>query len=98
MATPFSNKCTILGQYYVTFFETERETDFFKFNDIGLPLAYYIFNGLVDIDGISDKAKGYIEETWSMIEEAVQLDKDIEYSSLDEVIQYGVSKGLIEPE
>lgn len=81
MTTDFSKKVEILGQFYQNYRDDENLADFFEFNDLGLPLAYFASEGLCDIseDGIS-----YISETWDLLLAALEVE-DEGFDNLDQI-------------
>lgn len=62
--TDFSNKCKILGEFYIVYKDDESLKDFIDFNDIGLPMAFLYHEGLVKINPEGNR---YIEETWNIL-------------------------------
>ena len=56
----FSRKCEILADIWLNYRDDEALKDFIYYNDIGIPLAYIIFEGLAKPEEISEK---YVEET-----------------------------------
>jgi len=86
MATPFSNKCRVLAEVWYGFRDDETFAEFVKYNDIGLPLAYYVSGELVET--LTDKGKQYIEETWEMLFNAFDLSEDVDYENLTQVFEY----------
>ena len=85
MATPFSNKCQILGEFWISYKDDESFAPFFQYNDLGLPLAYFIAEDMVV--GVSEQAEAFIEETWSVFAGALGLDEDKEWESLQEIFE-----------
>lgn len=85
--TPFSNKCEILGALWLNYREeaatNEAWKSFFNYNDISLPLAYFIADGLVFPleDGF---ATVYIEETWEEFCKYIEIDPEEMYEDLSE--------------
>ena len=47
--TELASKCDILTDLWVNHSENERFESFVEINDLGLPLAYFIANGVVEI-------------------------------------------------
>ena len=85
--TPFSNKCVVLGGLWL-FYREEAEKDqywnsFFQYNDVGLPLAYMIGEEIVVPSG-NDQAEMIIDETWQFFCEAINIDPDEYYETLDD--------------
>jgi len=62
--------------------DDDQLKDFVEYNDLGLPLAYFIMNELVLP---TKQAELYIEETYSLLVASLEAD-DIEYESLDELL------------
>ena len=82
MATNFSNQTSILADLWINFRDEGEFKDFLEYNDIGLPLAYYIHTDLVTP---TDQAKMFVEETFNLLCAALGLDVDGEYESLNEM-------------
>ena len=83
MATPFSNRCKILGDLWILFKHDEDFRDFIEYNDLGLPLAYFVSQGMVT--GYNEVVEDYINETWALFANGLSLDEDKEYTSLEEI-------------
>jgi len=47
-STDYSKKCEILNDLWVNYINDERFQDFIDYNDLGLPLANFIANGIVE--------------------------------------------------
>ena len=86
MAVSFSDKCGILGQFWVQYRDDENLKVFTEYNDIGLPLAYFIAAGLVTANPM---AEDYVNETFNMFVNALELtDEDIEgLDNLDDILE-----------
>lgn len=85
--TPFSNQCVVLGGLWL-FYREEAEKDeywnsFFQQNDIGLPLAYMIAQGIAEASG-DGEAEAFIDETWQMFCESINIDPEGHYETLDD--------------
>jgi hypothetical protein len=85
--TPFSNKCEILGALWLNYRE-EAETneawkEFFEYNDISLPMAYFIADGIVSP---TDDGSAYIliDETWEMFCQYIEIDPEKMYADIAE--------------
>ena len=46
--TSFENKAHILGQLWINFKTEDEWSDFFEYNDMGLPLAFAFTEGIVN--------------------------------------------------
>lgn len=82
MTTEYKVKCSILSEFYEGFKTDSNFTDFFEYNDLGLPLAFMIEAKIVESTPI---AETYINETFELLCEALELDSDEEYESIDEM-------------
>jgi hypothetical protein len=82
MATDFSNKAGILADLWINFRDQEEFADFIEYNDIGLPLAYYIHTEIVLP---TQQAEMYVEETFNLLCAALDLDLDGDYETLNEM-------------
>lgn len=82
MATDFSTKASILADLWINFRGDEELKDFVEYNDIGLPLAYFVHTDLVKP---SDTASEYVEETFNLLCAALNLDLEGTYESLNEM-------------
>jgi hypothetical protein len=83
IVTDFRNICSILGKLYSTYKEDEEFKDFIDFNDLGLPLAYFVSENLCEV---TDDGARYITETWTLFLAGLNLD-DTGWSDLDEVFE-----------
>ena len=83
MATPFSNKCRILGDLWIFFKEDEDFSEFIQYNDLGLPLAYFLAEGMVTVT--DEKINDFVNETWDLFAQGLGLDENHEYTSLEEI-------------
>jgi hypothetical protein len=79
--TNFTNKCEILGQFYSQYREIKDFADFMEFNDLGLPLAYFISENLVEV---SDDGARYISETWDLFIASLEIE-DTGFETLEDV-------------
>jgi hypothetical protein len=59
--------------------------DFIEYNDLGLPLAYTIANGIVDSSSISER---YVEEAFDVLLAGLNLE-DKGFETLTEVLEAG---------
>lgn len=79
----FSKKCEILGDLWINYNGDEAFTDFIEYNDIGLPLAYCVSAGLATVQ---PQGELYINETWDLLIEALNAPDNIEYESLNDLL------------
>ena len=89
MATDFSNKASILADLWINFRAEKEFSDFIEYNDIGLPLAYFVHTELVEP---TEKAVQFVEETYNLLCAALDLDLDGEYENLNEKFEKSQGK------
>ena len=80
--TDYLTKIEILADLWINFKGDEQFEDFFEYNDLGMPLAYYIHTEIVKS---TDQAQMYIEETFSILCASLELDLDGDYESLNDM-------------
>lgn len=80
--TDFSNKVSILSELWMNYRSDEQLHDFIEYNDLGLPLAYFVHNEMVTP---SEQAKDYINETYHLFVFSLGVE-DKEYGSLEEML------------
>lgn len=84
--TDFKTQCMILGQLYLNHKDDKDFKPFIEFNDLGLPLAWLLAEGLVV--EVSDDGTRYIVDTFDMFLDSIKLGHDdiIEGMTLDDVL------------
>lgn len=82
MTTTFSNKAIILADLWMNYRTDEEFADFVEYNDLGLPLAYAIANGVVET---TDMASKFVEETFDLLVSGLGI-KDEGFESLDDIL------------
>jgi len=83
--TPFSNKCQILAELWMNYRDDEEFLDFVEYNDIGLPFAYGLAEGL--ITKLSLTGEQLINETWDLFLAGLEIE-DIGFDNLDAVLGF----------
>ena len=89
--TPFSNKAAILAELWMNYRTDAEFKDFIEYNDLGLPLAYVIAEGIVQS---SDLAKKFVEETFDLFIEGLGVD-DSGFDTLSDLLAQ-VENGKVE--
>jgi hypothetical protein len=79
--TDFDSKCNILGQFWSNYRDEQDFEDFMEFNDLGLPLAYFVSENLCDV---SDDGVRYINETFDLFIASLEIN-DTGFTSLEDV-------------
>jgi hypothetical protein len=74
----FADKTGILGQCWIDFRDDENFKTFNEYNDIGLPMAYYVAEGLVK--ELTPLGEQYIDESFKMLLDVLEVEeKEIEF-------------------
>lgn len=84
--TTFSSKCEILGSLWSFYKDTDNETwqEFFEWADLGLPLAYLVWQ---DLATAKPDGKDSIEDTWRVFCEMIDIDPDGKYATLKDAFE-----------
>ena len=88
----YKTKCTILADLWEGYREEEAFTDFIEYNDLGLPMAYMLKEGLVN--EVTELGQIYINETFNLFIAALNvLEDEIEDgTSLDSLLEMAEKK------
>jgi hypothetical protein len=62
--------------------DDDQLKDFIEYNDLGLPMAYFLMNELVLP---TKQSEVYVNETYELLISSLGAD-DVEYTSLDELL------------
>ena len=68
MEINFADRCGILGQFWYEFRDDEDLKAFIGYNDVGLPLAWFIATGVVTPLPMAEE---YVNETFAMFLDAM---------------------------
>ena len=80
--TDFESMCEILSEFWAEYRDDENLKEFTDYNDLGLPLAYFINENIV----ISTPAsEAYINESFNFLVAALGIDDKVSYESIDEM-------------
>ena len=83
--TPYENRCIVLHDLWNDFKGDPEFAEFFEYNDLGLPLAFMIISDIVASTPI---AETYVNETFDLLCEAMELDSsDVEVDGLDDLFE-----------
>jgi hypothetical protein len=80
--TDYSSKCAILTELWVNYRNDEQFQDFIEYNDLGLPLAYAIAEGVVSS---TELAQRFVEETFDVFLAGLDI-TDTGFENLDEIL------------
>lgn len=85
--TTFENKCIILSDIWLNYRSDDEFADFIEYNDMGLPLAYALSEGIVNGTEMSSK---FIEETFDLLLGGMEIE-DTGFENLDDLLSTGGS-------
>lgn len=88
--TSFEDACSILAELWINHKHEKTFEDFISYNDLGLPLAFLIDSELVTP---TELAKGYIEETWTILLKSLEIEKDSGFTCLEDLFRYSDNGG-----
>jgi hypothetical protein len=84
MSTEFISQCDILSELWMNYRNEIDFQDFIEYNDIGLPLAFAINEGIVD--NPTEAAQSFVTEAFTIFIEALGI-KDEGFNNLTEVLK-----------
>jgi hypothetical protein len=79
--TTQETKAEILSDLWLGYKNDQNFEDFFAYNDLGLPLAYAVANGIVKATELSNK---FINETFDLLLASLEIE-DEGYDGLDDI-------------
>lgn len=88
MATSKENKASILADLWINYRSDEEFQDFVEYNDLGLPLAYLISEGIVKSTSKSD---AFIDETFELLLSGLDVE-DTGFESLVDLLDIDESE------
>ena len=89
--TDFYKACAILSELYMGYGDDPDFKDFIEYNDIGIPLAHFVHDGLVR--ELGDSAHIYVEETFSLLCKSLGYKgATYDFDNLDELLEMAPSK------
>jgi hypothetical protein len=80
--TDFNDKVAILAELWTNYKGDEEFADFIEYNDLGLPLAYAIDNGIVKTTTLAEQ---FINETFDLLLAGLDVE-DVGYEVLDDIL------------
>jgi hypothetical protein len=82
MPTSFETRCEILSDLWLNYKADDEFKDFIVYNDLGLPLAYAISEGVVEN---TPPAENFINETFELLLAGLGIE-DEGFENLDEML------------
>ena len=87
----FDNRVAVLGESYTAGIEDEGWLQFKSYSDVGLPLAYLLSSGVVEVtEATRDNIESYIDETYELLMQLLEVPEEDKnnFADLDELISY----------
>lgn len=84
MGTLYEDKLSILSDLWINYKHDEEFLDFVEYNDLGLPLAYAIFEGIVENTEVASR---FVEETFELLLEGLEITEDTGFETLDDMLE-----------
>ena len=81
--TPLSDRADILAELWIQYKGSDGFEDFMSYNDLGLPLAYSVSHGIIEIN---DMVESFINETFDVFLEALDVE-DTGFQTLAELFE-----------
>jgi hypothetical protein len=82
MNTPLSNRANILAELWIQYKTDPDFADFIQYNDLGLPLAYAVSHGIVEMN---DQVSMFVNETFDVLLVALNIEEDTGFEELGEL-------------
>ena len=85
MELNFADRCGILGQFWYEFRDDQTVKPFMEYNDVGMPLAWFIATGVVTPLPMAEE---YINETFAMFLQAMEVEEAdvVDVDNLDDLL------------
>lgn len=81
--TPFDERADILADLWLNYKDDDQFKDFIDYNDIGLPLAFLVAEGL---GTANENGTKFINETFELFLKALDIQEDTGFESLDDLL------------
>jgi hypothetical protein len=83
MTTTIESKAEILSELWQDYREDNDFKDFIEYNDLGLPLAYAVANGIAELNPLIEQ---FIDETFRLLLLGLEIKEDTGFEVLDDVL------------
>lgn len=81
--TPIEVRYDILSELWIEYRDQGEFNDFIDYNDLGLPLAFALAEGIVKP---TDKSTVIVNETFDLFLATLEIEEDAGYDSLDDLL------------
>lgn len=86
-STEYTDKVAILADLWMNYKADPEFADFIEYNDLGLPLAYAIDNGIVKSTPMSEQ---FVSETFDLLLAGLDVE-DTGFEVLDDILDQAVN-------
>jgi len=84
--TEFEIECQILSELWMNYRDVEAFEEFIEYNDIGLPLAHYVADGLIRKSALEAVAITYISDTYNLLFEMLGIPVSHEHQTFEDLL------------
>ncbi len=84
MTTDYASKIDILNYIWINYSEEEGFQDFIEINDLGLPLAHLISNGIVESTPLAEQL---VNQSFNDLMELFEIE-DSGFKSFEEILNH----------
>jgi len=84
MTTDYASKIDILNYIWINYSEEEGFQDFIEMNDLGLPLAHLILNGIVESTPLAEQL---VNQSFNDLMELFEIE-DSGFKSFEEILNH----------
>ena len=84
MTTSYEAKLSILTELWLNYRNDQNFEEFIAYNDLGLPIAYAIYEGIVES---TELAASFVSETFDLLLSGLAIPEDIGFDTLDDMIE-----------
>jgi hypothetical protein len=81
--TPLSDRADILAELWIQYKDDDDFRDFIEYNDLGLPLAYAVSHGIVEMN---DQLELFVNESFDLLLSGLSLE-DTGFDSLPDLLE-----------
>lgn len=82
----FEIECQVLSGLWMDYRSEQVFEEFIEYNDIGLPLAHYVADGLIRKSALEPAAITYISDTYTLLFQMLNLPLSHEYETIDDLL------------
>lgn len=85
--TELDIECQVLSNLWMNYRDEEAFQEFIEYNDIGLPLAHYVADGLIRKSALEAVAITYIADTYALLFQMLGVPVSHEYQTFEDLLE-----------